>query len=144
MIHTVHWRVWWATSMGSKGQEKERLVHRMRGSGKVKKDKEVRKTIPSFKQTRLRGLSWPCTKTWFHPCSCPPWTNSASPSGYMVHLGKLFIFQGEKLLVFLISEMLLETNSSPPCTPLFPLHFCRVRGCSYLQVAPERGSEVCV
>lgn len=42
--------------MGSKGQEKERLAHRMRGSGEVKKDKGVRKTTSSFKQKRLCGL----------------------------------------------------------------------------------------
>lgn len=48
--------------------------------------------------------------------------NSVSPSGHMVHLEKLFIFQGEKIF-FKISEMLLETNSSPTCTPLFLLPF---------------------
>lgn len=43
--------------MGSKGQEKESLAHKMRGSAAVKKDKEVREMIPSFKKKRLCGLS---------------------------------------------------------------------------------------
>lgn len=135
MIHIVHCRVWWATRMGSKGQEKESLAHKMRGSAAVKKDKEVREMIPSFKKKRLCGLSWPCTHGH-------PWQSKFSISFWMHgSFEKLFIFQGGSFLFFFFNfwDAVRDKQQSYLHIP-FPTCLCRVRRCSCLQAASERGS----
>lgn len=135
MIHIVHCRVWWATRMGSKGQEKESLAHKRRGSAAVKKDKDVREMIPSFKKKRLCGLSWPCINGH-------PWRSKFSISFWMHgSFEKLLIFQGERIFFFFFKFLRCHWRQTavPPAHPFSHLP-CRVRGCSCLQTASERGS----